>query len=111
MLLDVFTRANRALSGAPLRLVGEGPERRAIERAIAARSLTGKVELLVLRDDVPDILAPAALFVSCSKVEGLPISPPHGRLVLHSSLHSVCTVVQGRVTRAGIRFGVASDDE
>lgn len=74
MLLEVFGGVVRRLGGAVLRLVGEGPERRAIERAIAARSLTGKVELLGLRDDVPDILASAALFVSCSKVEGLPIA-------------------------------------
>jgi glycosyltransferase involved in cell wall biosynthesis len=50
-------------------IVGEGPERAAVEAA-----LRGPVELLGEREDVPALLAAADVFVLSSASEGLPMS-------------------------------------
>ena len=56
-----------------LALVGTGPEQRQIESAIKAADLSASVMLLGARDDVPDLLAAADLFVLASHFEGLPL--------------------------------------
>lgn len=56
------------------RIVGEGPDREAIEAEIARAGLGGSIELTGARDDVPEILAGADLFVLSSLSECLPIS-------------------------------------
>ncbi|HJX88018.1 MAG TPA: glycosyltransferase, partial [Gemmatimonadales bacterium] len=55
-------------------VVGEGPERRALETRIAHLGLGDRVHLLGFRSDVPDLLAGSDLFVLPSLFEGLPLS-------------------------------------
>ncbi|MFL6846292.1 MAG: glycosyltransferase [Allosphingosinicella sp.] len=65
--------ALRHLPGATLLIAGEGPERGAIERLIAARRLGGRTRLLgaVAPDGMPELLAAADLMVLPSEREGL----------------------------------------
>ena len=55
-----------------LRLVGAGPRRAELEALVAARGLTGHVEFLGHRDDVPALLADADAYVLPSRSEALP---------------------------------------
>lgn len=68
----------RALAGirAPFRLqlIGDGPDRPAVEAAIDALGLRERVALLGRRGDVPDLLADAHLFALISRQEGFPLA-------------------------------------
>jgi len=55
-------------------IAGEGEERAALERQIAAEGLTGKVILLGRRTDVPDLLEALDIGVCSSDFEGSPLS-------------------------------------
>ncbi len=55
-------------------IVGDGSERERVEDELARRSLEGRVRLLGERDDVPDLLADADVFLLASRSEGLPLS-------------------------------------
>lgn len=59
---------------ARLVLVGEGPERKAIEDLIASMGLRDRVQLLGLRLDVSRLLAGADLFLLSSISEGIPLT-------------------------------------
>jgi glycosyltransferase involved in cell wall biosynthesis len=62
-------------AGRPVHLVlaGDGGERAALE-TLAARVAPGRVHVLGMRGDVPDLLAQADAFALASRMEGLPIS-------------------------------------
>jgi glycosyltransferase involved in cell wall biosynthesis len=53
-------------------VVGEGPERPALEAQLAARGLTGRVRLLGERNDVERLLPAFDVFVLSSREEGIP---------------------------------------
>ncbi len=55
-------------------LVGDGPQRSALESQAAALGLTERVRFLGRRSDVPALLAACDLFVLPSLYEGLPLS-------------------------------------
>jgi glycosyltransferase involved in cell wall biosynthesis len=55
-------------------IVGEGPDRDAIQREIARLGLEDRVQLTGERSDVPELLAAADVFVLSSTSEGLPLS-------------------------------------
>jgi glycosyltransferase involved in cell wall biosynthesis len=57
-----------------MEIIGDGPDRAELERRIAAAGLTHRVELVGTRDDVPERLAAAQIFVLSSDREGFPIS-------------------------------------
>jgi glycosyltransferase involved in cell wall biosynthesis len=57
-----------------LLIVGEGPDRPALEAEIERLGLDGRVRLLGERGDVPELLAGAEAFVLSSASEGMPIS-------------------------------------
>jgi glycosyltransferase involved in cell wall biosynthesis len=57
-----------------LLIVGEGPDRPELEAEIDRLGLDGRVRLAGERDDVPDLLARADVFVLASASEGMPIS-------------------------------------
>jgi glycosyltransferase involved in cell wall biosynthesis len=61
----------RVRSGVHLIVAGEGRERAAIERCIRDQDVDARVTLLGQRDDVPDLLRAADLYVAASKLEGL----------------------------------------
>jgi sugar transferase (PEP-CTERM/EpsH1 system associated) len=52
-------------------IVGDGPERAALQRAVVERRLDGAARLLGMRDDVPELLGLMDLFVLPSVAEGL----------------------------------------
>ena len=55
-------------------LVGDGPERMAIEAEVRRLGLAGRVTLAGERGDVPELLAASDVFVLSSRSEGLPMS-------------------------------------
>jgi sugar transferase (PEP-CTERM/EpsH1 system associated) len=59
---------------ARLVLVGEGPERAAIEAVVRQHGLEGRVRFLGLRKDVARLLAGADLFLLTSISEGIPLT-------------------------------------
>ena len=71
-----LVRALAAVQGSPFELlvVGDGPDRPSIEEEVRRLGLERAVELVGQRDDVPELLATADLFVLSSRSEGLPLS-------------------------------------
>lgn len=57
-----------------LNLVGDGPLRSDIEKAVCRLSLKERVNLLGARVDVPELLRKSQVFILMSDMEGLPIS-------------------------------------
>jgi glycosyltransferase involved in cell wall biosynthesis len=55
-------------------LIGDGPDRPAIEAELARLGLSDNVRLLGDRRDVPELLAKADVFVCSSRSEGMPVS-------------------------------------
>lgn len=69
-LISAMPEIVRAQPRARLLIAGEGPERAALERAVADLGLDSRVTLLGTRQDVPDLLAVADVFVTPSHYEG-----------------------------------------
>jgi glycosyltransferase involved in cell wall biosynthesis len=72
--LRAFALAAESVSRLRLVLVGDGPERGAIEQAIAAHRLGDRVTMLGQRRDVPTLLAAADAFLLTSVSEGIPVT-------------------------------------
>ena len=74
-LLDMMARlVAGGLDDVRLVIVGDGPERAALERRVDALGLAGQVTLAGQRDDVPDALAAFDVFVLSSDREGHPLT-------------------------------------
>lgn len=77
-LIEAAQRVSRSLAAqgrsVTFRIAGEGPERKELERQIAAAGLVGTVLLLGARRDVPQLMEEADLLVLASQYEGLPIT-------------------------------------
>lgn len=73
LLLEAFARLPSSLASARLLIAGDGPERGALERRIAALSLGERVRLLGTRADVPALLNAADVFALSSDIEGMPL--------------------------------------
>lgn len=56
------------------KIVGDGHDRAELESMIVGSGLTGRVELLGVRDDVPELLRAADVFVLATTSEAMPIS-------------------------------------
>lgn len=69
-LLDAFRALLDAQPSATLVLVGDGPERGAVERRAGELGVEGALRLLGNRHDVPEILSQADVFVFASESEG-----------------------------------------
>lgn len=57
-----------------LRIVGDGPDRPAVQAAVARHGLGDRVTLLGRRMDVPELLAESDVFALVSKQEGFPLA-------------------------------------
>jgi glycosyltransferase involved in cell wall biosynthesis len=73
-------------------MVGDGPLRRDVETLIEQRGLGGRVHVLGLRRDVPEILPVMDVFVLTSRWEGLPRTLPQA---MASGIPIVATRVDG----------------
>ncbi|SFZ84701.1 Glycosyltransferase involved in cell wall bisynthesis [Devosia enhydra] len=73
-LIDAAPRVLARHKGAKFIFVGSGSEAEAVGAAIAARGLGDSIRLLGHRDDVPDLLAIANLFILPSRFEGLSLA-------------------------------------
>jgi glycosyltransferase involved in cell wall biosynthesis len=74
MMLGAFARVARAHAGARLCIVGDGPERGALEMQVRRLGLEGRVELLGFREDIEALLAGADVFLMSSRYEGISIA-------------------------------------
>src|SRR5207302_297008 len=72
-LLDLFECVARDHGKARLLLVGDGPQRREIERKIHQRQLADRVGLLGHRRDVPALLNLADVYVHYARLESCPM--------------------------------------
>jgi glycosyltransferase involved in cell wall biosynthesis len=93
-LLTAFARMARARPEAHLVLVGDGPLRAEVEAAIAREELAGRVHLLGLRREVPELLRAFDVFALASHWEGLPRVFPQA---MAAGLPIVATRVDGAV--------------
>jgi len=91
-LLAAFERVAAACPGAHLVFVGDGPQREALEAAISRAGLVGRVHLVGLRRDVPELLRAFDAFVLASRWEGLPRVFPQA---MAAGLPIVATRVDG----------------
>lgn len=72
-LIRAFHQATREMPGLELLMVGEGDEKEEGMRLVAGLGLGDKVRFSPFRQDVPDVLAAADIYVLPSLWEGLPI--------------------------------------
>ncbi|MBQ7298872.1 MAG: glycosyltransferase family 1 protein [Clostridia bacterium] len=73
-LLDVFRKVHETIPDAKLVLIGDGELRHEIEKKISQDMLQDAVILLGTRNDVPELLQAADLFVFPSRFEGMPVT-------------------------------------
>jgi len=69
-LLQAFEQVAKHHRDAILLIAGEGPEKLAVESAISALGLDGKVRMLGVRHDIQDLMCCADIFVLSSAWEG-----------------------------------------
>lgn len=74
VLLDAFAKMAAGRDGVRLRLVGDGALRPDLERRAERRGVSGMVDFMGRREDVPEQLARMDAFVLASRTEGLPLS-------------------------------------
>lgn len=99
-LVAAFAAVARARPGVRFVIVGDGPDRRAVESALAASGLADLTVLTGVRRDVPELLSAMDVFVLSSHWEGLPRVIPQA---MTAGLPVVATGADG--TREIIRDG------
>jgi glycosyltransferase involved in cell wall biosynthesis len=97
-LLKAFSKAIAEIPNLHLLMVGEGDERTEADNIIRKHQLENLVTMLPFRQDVPDILAAADIFILPSLWEGLPIglleAMAMGRTVIATNVDGSREVVQ-----------------
>lgn len=74
LMLRAFRRALDAGASARLVVVGDGPERAAVERRVRDEGLQDRVDLLGFRSDVGELLGGADVFILTSRYEGISVA-------------------------------------
>lgn len=92
MMVRAFARVAARYPNARLLLVGDGPQRSAIESLIAELNLRSKVELTGFRSDVAELLMSADVFLMSSRYEGISIALLEA---MRAGLPTVATQVGG----------------
>lgn len=72
-LIPAFARVAERHPEWKLRICGDGPQRKRLQRMIEEGGLSGNVELAGRIDDIPEAMTTAAMFVLSSRFEGLPM--------------------------------------
>ncbi|MFN0195799.1 MAG: glycosyltransferase [Planctomycetaceae bacterium] len=93
VLLDAWKTVCDNNTQAELWLVGDGPERAALEAQTARWGIADRVRFLGFRGDVPALLKQADLLVISSRREGFPY-------VMVEGLHQRCAILSTRVPGA-----------
>ena len=74
LFVQAAARVLRDLPETRFQIIGDGPDRPALERLITSLGLTDRVTLLGRRDNMPEIYSTLDILVSASRQEGLPIT-------------------------------------
>lgn len=98
MLIDAFREVALRRPQARLMIAGDGPLRPALAARIAQYGLEPVVTLAGARNDVPDLLRAADVFVLSSRIEGMPLAVGEA---LASGLPVVATAAAGVAELAG----------
>lgn len=105
-LLEAFIQALPERPAMHLLMVGEGDQQAEAMRRVRAGGLAGKVTLQAFRQDVPDVLAAADIFVLPSLWEGLPIglleAMAMGKAVIASRVDGTREIVEDGVNGVSI---------
>jgi glycosyltransferase involved in cell wall biosynthesis len=100
--LEVVARTKASFPELHYVLVGDGPLRPDVERRAEELGLGGSFHLLGFRDDVPDLLAAADVFLLTSRWEGLPRTlieaMAMGKAVVATQVDGVLDVIEDNVT-------------
>lgn len=99
-LIEAFERALKHNGDLCLLMVGDGDQKEKATRHIAERGLTEHIKLISFRQDVPDIIAAADIYVLPSLWEGLPIAlleaMAMGKAVIGTRVDGTREVIQDR---------------
>ncbi|NUO86861.1 MAG: glycosyltransferase [Cupriavidus sp.] len=98
MLIEAFAEVCRDLPKARLMIAGDGPLRDALAHQIARHGLNQVVLLAGARNDIPELLRAADVFVLSSRIEGMPLAVGEA---LASGLPVVATAAAGVAELAG----------
>jgi glycosyltransferase involved in cell wall biosynthesis len=97
-LIKAFSEAAKRLPNLHLMLVGDGDQKAEAQEMVSATAREGKITFQPFRQDVPDILAAANIFVLPSLWEGLPIglleAMAMGKAVIATDVDGTKEVVQ-----------------
>jgi glycosyltransferase involved in cell wall biosynthesis len=100
-LLDAFVRALPSFPGMHLLMVGEGDQQARAVETVNQLGLGHNIHFQSFRQDVPDVLAAADIFVLPSLWEGLPIglleAMAMGKAVIASDVDGTSEIVQNGV--------------
>jgi len=96
-LIEAFKRVQQKNPAMHLLMVGEGEQKSLAEDIIRSEKLQNKITLQPFRQDVPDILAAADIFVLPSLWEGLPIglleAMAMGKAVIASKVDGTAEII------------------
>ena len=92
VMIEAFAEIVRECPDARLVVVGDGPERSRLEQLIRRCGVEGKVKLTGFRQDIPDLLADADIFLLTSGYEGISIALLEA---MRAGLPSIATRVGG----------------
>lgn len=73
LLIDAFARITTDIPGWKLRIVGDGPQKNELVRHIEQSGLSGNIEWLPPTNNIEQQYMQAAMLVSTSRTEGLPM--------------------------------------
>ena len=97
-IIDVIARLKKKKKDFKLILVGDGNERNKVERDVDKRGLRDLVVFLGYRNDIPEILSAADIFLLPSLYEGLPLS------IVEAQCSGLQSIISDTVTKE-IDFG------
>lgn len=96
-LINAFAIALKEMPELKLLMVGEGDDREKAEDLVKELGIKSSVLLLNFRQDVPDILAAANIFILPSLWEGLPIglleAMSMGKAIIATNVDGTCEVI------------------
>ena len=113
LFLRAAAMIHQALPDARFLIVGDGPQRKPLELAVASAGLRDSVLMLGTRDNIPDLLSAMDVFVLTSRIEANPVSileaMATGLPVVASRVGSIPETVEEGTTGYLVDFADAAD--